>query len=240
MAKYDSADLLDRCQRGAQRPTTDVQQTTADWYAFLTEAQDEWFTHIASIAPDVLYGDPVVMTTTDNGLTYTFGTDADGDPIFPMGHIELRSSPNGAVLHPTTDWGNVGDFLLEGDRIRFPNGSRRTFGTGGPVARFITPPNVISASVQPVLKPKQARMLLVYRALAKWARRGGLRDPQPYLDQEQELWLGNPDSGVMGILGMLKTQANFSGMAATAPMDVDTWWRGIDTGSGYGRGGAPG
>ena len=90
MAKYDSADLLARCYRAAQRPTTDAQQTSVDWYAFLTEAQDEWFSHLASICPEVLYGNPVVMTSADGGYTYTFGVDADGDPIFPMGHIEIR------------------------------------------------------------------------------------------------------------------------------------------------------
>jgi hypothetical protein len=234
MAKYDSADLLERCVRLSMRPTTDAQQTTADWYAFLTEAQDEWYAHFASIVPEVLYGDPVVLTSADGGYTYTFGLDAAGDPIFPIGHVELRTSRNGAVLLPTTDWGNVGDFLLEGNKIRWPNGAARSFGSEGPVARFITPPDVISASVQPVLIPKAARMLLVHRACAKWARRGGMRDPQPFLDQEQELWLGNPEAGVMGILGTLKTQANFSGAAAVAD-DGAAWWRNINTGSGYGR-----
>lgn len=234
MAKYDSADLLARCIRNAQRPAGDAAQTPADWYAFLTEAQDEWFMHFASIVPETLYGDPVILTTTDNGLTYRFGTDADGNPVFPMGHAEIRASPGGAVLIPTTDWGSSGDYVLEGDRIRWPNGTRRTFGSTGPVARFITPPGVIDDASQPVLKPAFARVLLVYRALAKWARRGGLRDPQPYLDQEAEAWLGAPENGVMGILGALRTQANFTGAAAVAEMDAAAWWRGIDTGSGYG------
>ena len=235
MAKYDSADLLARCYRVAQRPTTDAQQTSVDWYAFLTEAQDEWFSHFASICPEVLYGDPVVLTSADGGYTYTFGDDADGDPIFPMGHIEIRTSRNGSVLTPTTDWGGSGDFLLEGNKIRWPNGATRAWGTTGPVARFITPPDVISATVEPVLLPKQARILLVYRACAKWARRGGLRDPQPFLDMEQEAWLGNPEAGVNGILGMLRTQANFSGAAAVAGADDEAWYRNINTGSGYGR-----
>lgn len=228
MAKYDSADLLARCIRNAQQPAFGSATSTTDWYAYLSESQDEWFTIFASIVPDVLYGPSVVLTTTDDGLTYTFGTDADGDPIFPMGHIELRAAPNGTVLTPTVDWGNAGDYLIDGDTIRFPNGQKRTFGGDGPVARFITPPNVIDELTQPVLKPKFARILLVYRALAKWARRGGLRDPQPYLDQEAEAWLGAPENGVMGILGALKTQANFSGAAAIAPHSGEAWWRGGD------------
>lgn len=231
MAKYDSADLLARCQRNAQRPATDAAQLPADWYAFLTEAQDEWFMHFASIVPEALYGTPTVLTTTDDGLTYTFGTDADGDPILPMGHVEVRANPGGAVLVPATEWSSAYDFVIEGTRIRWPNGARRTF-SGGPIARFITPPGIIDASTQPTF-PKFARMLLVHRACAKWARRGGLRDPQPFLDAEQEVWLGNPEAGVMGILGMLRTQYNFTGMQAVAPTDIDAWWRGLNTGSGF-------
>lgn len=233
MAKYDSADLLARCQRTAMRPTTDAQQTPDDWYAHLTEAQDEWYTHFASIVPEVLYGNPVLMTSADGGHTYTFGLDDDSDPIFPMGHIELRTSRSGSLLVPTTDWASGGDYLLEGNRIRWPNGVARSFGSTGPVARFITPPGVIDAATQPVLLPKQARILLVYRACAKWARRGGMRDAQPFLDQEQEAWLGNPEKGVNGILGMLKTQANFTGAQAVAEFG-EAWWRGMNTGSGYG------
>ena len=131
---------------------------------------------------------------------------------------------------PTVEWGNSGDYILEGNRIRWPNGQRRTFGSTGPVARFITPPTEISASVEPALKPAFARILLVHRACVKWARRGGLRDPQPFLDQEAEAWLGAPENGVMGILGALRTQANFSGLQAVAPHDVEAWWRGMDTG----------
>lgn len=233
MAKYDTADLLARCLRNAMRPSTDAQQETTDWYAFLAEAQDEWYNHLAVICPEALYGNPVVLSTADLGLTYTFGTDADGNNIFPMGHVEIRSAPGGAVLTPTVEWGNAGDYVREGDKIRWTNGVKRTFGTTGPVARFISPPGLIDGTHEPTLKPLSARLLLVYRACAKWARRGGLRDPQPFLDQEQEAWLGNPEAGVMGILGMLRTQYNFSGMEGTGELDGDAWWRGIQGSIGY-------
>lgn len=235
MSKYDTADLVARCQRVALRPTTDAQQTTADWYAFLSEAQDEWYHTFATICPQVLYGNPTVMTTADLGLTYTFGTDPDGNNIFPMGSVEIRANPGGPLLLPTVEWGVMNDYVQEGDHIRWANNTKRQFGTTGPVARFITPPYLIDATHAPVLKPVDARMLLVYRACAKWARRGGLRDPQPFLDQEQEAWLGNPDAGVNGILGMLKTQFAFSGMEGIQAQDQDVaWWRSINTGSGYG------
>lgn len=233
MAKYDSADLLVRCIRKANRPTTDASMQPADWYAFLTEAQDEWFAHFASIVPDALMSGPTLLMTADGGLTYTFGNDPDGDPIFPLGHVEIRATSKGAVLVPATEWSQSYDFVIEGNKIRWPNGVSRTFGTDGPMARFITPPDVIDATTQPVLQPKFARTLLVSRAVAKWARRGGMRDPQPFLDEEQEAWLGNPESGVMGILGALRTQFNLKGVQAIAPTGGEAWWRGVNTGAGY-------
>src|SRR5690348_6155626 len=104
MAKYDAADLLARCKRNAMRPATDAQQTDADWYAFLTEAQDEWFQSIAVMCPEALYGPPTVLSTADQGLTFTFGTDADGNNIFPMGSVEIRGSSGGPMLLPTNEW----------------------------------------------------------------------------------------------------------------------------------------
>lgn len=226
MALYDTADLLARCYRNALRPSTDSQQSAADWYAFLTEAQQEWYAHFASVVPWVLYSNPTLMTTADSGLTYTFGTDADGNNIFPMGQVEIRAHSGGAVLTPTTEWGPQGDFVQEGDHIRFPNGQARTYGNG-PIARFIAQPGVIDGSHEPTLKPVMARVLLVYRACAKWARRGGLRDPQPFLDQENEAWIGNPQAGVNGLLGMLRTQMQFSGLEGLNVDNSDTWFRGV-------------
>ena len=234
MAKLDSADLLAKCQRAAMRPTTDAQQSPADWYAFLSEAQDEYYNTFAAICPQVLYSPPTVMTTADGGLTYTFGVDSDGRNIFPMGSVEVRTSPNSSVLVPTTDWSNTGGFVQEGDHIRWPNGRKLTFGTTGPTARFIAPPGIIDDTHQPTLMPYSARLLLVYRACAKWARRGGLRDPQPFLDQEMEVWLGNPANGVMGILGMLKLQYGFSGNEGLGDEYGDArWWANINGSMNY-------
>lgn len=213
------------------RPATDASQTSVDWYAYLTEAQDEWYAHLASIVPEVLYGNPTVMVTADSGLTYSFGTDVDGNKIFPMGQVEIRANPGGPLLLPTVEWGVMNDYIPEGDHIRWPNNTKRTFGTTGPVARFISPPGLLDDTRPPTLKPLAARLLLVHRACAKWARRGGLRDPQPFLDEETEAWLGNPQAGVLGILGMLRTQYAFIGLQGVTPADQDVaWWRSISQG----------
>lgn len=232
--KYDTADLLARCQRAALRPGTDAQQTPADWYAFLTEAQDEWYNYLSAICPQALMGPPTVLTTPDGGITYYFGTDTDGNNIFPIGSVEIRTAPAGTLLMPAAEWSNSYGFVQEGDHIRWPNAQKRYYGTTGPIARFITPPGIIDATHEPTFKPLSARPLLVYRACAKWARRGGLRDPQPFLDQEQEIWLGNPQAGINGVLGMLKQQFQMSGYEGIQD-DVNDirWWAGLNGSMGY-------
>lgn len=224
MALWDSADLLQRFNDYALRPAneTGADAWTARAYRLLTEAQSEWITSIAAVAPESQYGAPTRMVSTDAGATYEF-RDAAGNPVFPMGHAEIRASRSGVVLWPTSDASTAGDYVPEGNRIRIPNGQTRAF-PDGPYARFVAPGGEISATAAPTLQPPHARILIVYRALAKWARRGGMRDPQPFLDMENEAWLGNAAAGVHGILGALRTQHAFGG--ACAPMGADSWWRG--------------
>jgi hypothetical protein len=197
---------------------------TNAWYDLLSEGQDFWVRRIASVYPEALYGAPVKLTTADLGYTYTFGLDADGMAIFPIGHVEIRASRTGNVLIPGTDWQN-NDFVLEGSKIRMPNGRQRTF-TDGPYARFVAPPTNISAAVQPVINPPQARILIVLRAVITWATNGGLRDPSPWEKEELVQWSAIADS--------YRTQFHLAGAQAIGEDDGE-WWRGIDTGAGYQR-----
>lgn len=234
MGAWNTADLLARCKRQAKRPATDQVTTDPDWYAFLTEAQAEWMTTLANCAPQSQYGAPVMLTTSDGGHTYDFPWLDDADHtlgrVFPMGYVELRATRAGQLLLPCAEWSDAGDFVHEGDLIRIPGGRARTFPDGGPYARYITPPGVIDDATEPVLKPPHARCLLVYRALRKWASQGGRQDPQPYLDLEGEAWYGAPDRGVHGLLGMFKTQFQFTGMEAIPDLEVGSaWWRGMRT-----------
>jgi hypothetical protein len=221
---YSSADLLQRYIDMAQRPTTE--SASADFRALafrlMTEAQSEWITHFAAIVPDVVRSSPLKMESTDGGYTYEF-RDSLGNGVFPIGHVEIRASRTGPVLTPCSDTAVMGDYVPEGYRIRIPNGQMRTF-TEGPYARAVLPPGPITEDVEPTLQPPFARVLIVYRALSKWARRGGMRDPQPFLDMENEAWYGNPNAGVTGILGALRTQHAYAGMAM--PTDPAAWWRG--------------
>jgi hypothetical protein len=226
---WDSANLHRKLLNRIRRPAADEEliepdnATDAIW-DLLSEAQDYWMEILAATIPDPNYGAPVLMTTADLGLTYTFGLDAEGQAVFPVGHIELRESRNGRLLIPSADWGN-GDFVMEGDRIRIPGGRTRIF-SAGPYARFVTPWTKISAAVQPTMKPARARALIVTRAAIIWAVQGGLRDPAPWEKLEAVQW------GVLA--NSLATQFHLSGAQAVDDYS-DEWWKSIDTGAGYVR-----
>ena len=176
---WNSADLLRRFNVLAGRPDADG-MTPAKKFAYLADAQDSVLTKIASIVPNVLYGAPAALTSSDGGYTWTFGTDGDGYELFPIGkaHIypDLQSIPT-APLRPGID------YLDEGTRIRMPNqvpwdGTLYWYG--------ITPPGLLSATVAPVLQPPSARILIVIEAVMQFAESAG-RDPN-LADQMRVRW----------------------------------------------------
>jgi hypothetical protein len=153
------------------------------WYTFLTLAQGEVYPALFSRFPDLAFSAPILLTTADGGYTYTFGTDADGAAVRPSGHAEiypdLQSIPDSPLLPGA-------DFLLEGALIRIPNHRTRTF-ANGPYARMVLRPDTpISASVQPLLQPKNLRMLLVWKALESWASRPGSGASPTYYTQQYD------------------------------------------------------
>ncbi len=173
---------------------------------------------------------PTLMTSADSNETYTFGNDADSVALVPLA-VVIYAKKDGRILRPGTYWDNAADYVWEGDRIRFARGKVKAF-SDGPYARFITPPGEISGSIEPTLKPKRARALLVYRAVALWATRGGIRDPQPYFDMEERTWVGRPEVGDYGLLGQLKMQNPFQGLEAFGAQSLGIL-EGVDDGSGY-------
>lgn len=207
MAFVDSADLLARSKALAQRPAVDEQMADPDWYALLTEAQAAWFSTIAAQAPWVLVGAPTLMTTADGGETYTFPSG-----IMPF-YAEVYDAKDGRLLRPCHYTDSSGDYVWEGENIRFPRGITKSF-PAGPYARYVAPPGVLDGTNQPTLQPPHARLLLVYRSAALWAERGGMRDPSPFLLLEKNFWLGNPQTGEVGLLGLLKSQNPWLGTGA--------------------------
>ncbi len=229
-AQFDTADLLARAKVLAQRPSTDQQQSDANWYQMLSEAQDHYFGVFSLHCPWVLMGAPTLLTSTDSNETYTFGTDTDSVNLVPLS-VVVYAKKDGRILRPGTYWDQNADYVWEGDKIRFARGKTKDF-TDGPYARFITPPDDIAALVEPTLKPKRARVLLVYRAVALWASRGDIRNPQKFFDLEERAWAGRPEIGDYGLLGQLKMQNPFGGMEAFGAPTMGIL-EGVDDGSGY-------
>lgn len=219
MPLWDSADLLARCKRYAARPPLDAQMTDADWYALLSEAQHHWFGVFAAHVPHVLWSAPVRMTTPDGGQTY----EIPGLTGYPLA-IEIRESRTGRLLLPGAEWDWCADFTPEGARIRIPNGQSRSFGDG-PYARYIEVPPEISDTVQPKLEPPYARILLVYHALAKWASIGGWQNPAYWEREEQKAAWGDPETGQLGIVPVLKEQWQQMGTDTMRARGQVPWWR---------------
>lgn len=229
---YDAAWLVARLRRELRRPQNDQALRKEVAYEYLTEAQDDVFRMIASIAPEENYGSPTLLTSANGGLTYTFGVDADGDPIEPIGHIELYPSITGLPMIGGSFFDPGADYVFDGgNTVRFPGGKTKTFGGVGPYARFCVAPGVIDDDHEPSLKPVRARPLIVYRAAEKWARGPGKSDPTPYTTAFKDAWIGKPEDGITGIIQSLKTRE----MAKYAEAPEGRWWDFIDTGEGYQR-----
>jgi hypothetical protein len=215
---FDSADLLAQLADTLNLPTT-REVTDPQLYTLLSNGQRRVMQQLAMHVPHSNYLAPELMTTTDSGATYTF-------LYYPMGHAEIRESRDGLVLYPVSDWDDYSDgYVMEGQTIRWPNGRTRTF-SAGPYARYVRVPDVISASVEPILKPVHGRMAIVYDAASEYAMQGGLRDPSAYLLQLQRLLWGDANTpGHLGLIPTLKTQYAYQGMTQ-APQDA-YWWRAI-------------
>ena len=180
----------------------------ADWYALLSEAQFYYYTQMAIHCPWALMTS-AVLTTANSGATYTFASSVV--PLWKM----LYASATGDFLRPGSYDDPNADYVDEGGTIRIPRGGTRTW-AGGPFARYIITPVALDGSVAPTLTPDHARILMVYHAVAEWARQGGMRDPAVYETKELHLAWGVPGTGDVGILGALKLRNPFSGMEAYA------------------------
>jgi hypothetical protein len=213
-ALWSSPDLLRRLKQYARRPGADLAMTDEVWYDFLTEAQSEVYADLFTRYPAAQYSAPLLLVSDDGGYTYTFGTDADGDPISPMGHTQvfpdLKSIPDAPLV--------LGhDYEVEGYLLRIPGNRTRTF-AAGPYARFVARPDVaITATENPMLYPKDARMLLVWKALQSWAGRPGSGADPSYYSTEYDKLLG-------------KVLINFATAYNHSATYSGRWWTSADLG----------
>lgn len=226
MGLFDSADLLARAKRTANRPSVDESMQDADWYALLTEAQLKVTEELANHVPESQYTTEQ-LATSDGGITYTFVAEPLG------GFIELRAGRTGRELLPGPDFDPSADFVIGKGTVGFPGGVSRSF-PGGLWARYVPTPGVLSATAAPVLSPTMARRALPSYACYLWAKQPGTAaDPTEFLKQYQEVMWGSGALGDVGVVGTLKQQYFVAGSAGISGVSGSGWWRNISSGDDY-------
>lgn len=226
MATYDSADLLARFKLYAKFETAGTPPLSdAESYLLLGEAQQETVIEMAPHVPWAMLSAPTLLTSADGGVTYGFGTDADGNTITPLA-VEIYAQLAGRELYAASYGALGGDFVIERQRVRMPGSRAFTF-TAGPYARWVTVPLTLTASVAPTLQPIEARPLIVFAACRKFARLGGLLDESPYTLEYDDLWLGKPENGMRtgGLRDALKLQYRTRMAVAAESRGAVIWWR---------------
>ena len=213
-----SAGLLSQLIETLQLPPVRESPTDAQLYTLLSNAQRKMITLLAVHVPQTQVAASELLTTTDSGETYTL-------TYYPLGQVEIRHGRAGPVLIPGADWNDWADFVIEGQTIRTPGGRTKTW-ANGLYARYVRAPDVISATVDPVIQPPYAGLAIVYEAAAEFAMQGGLRDPAPYQLLLQRFLLGDPNTpGHLGLIDSLKVQ--YFGQGGVTGDDSATWWRGL-------------
>ena len=170
MATWASSRLLSLFNQLSGRPASGDSIADADKYQRLTDAQNAVIEDAASRVPKAFYskaayGSMPTLTTTDNQV-FTFGTDVNTDPMFPIGKVRIFPSLSAV---PDSPWIEGVDYLNEGTQIRIPNNG--TYG-GTLYWRGIAPALDISATNQPTLTPPPFRVLIVYEAVRRYAEEG--------------------------------------------------------------------
>lgn len=203
MTMYSRSDLVRRLKVRIGRPTTDeafTVTTTDDVYDDkLSEAQDHLIQKLGLYSPEAIWTVPTLLTSSDSGYTYGFGTDTDSAAIFAFGHFLVFENKNSMPGYPLT----VGvDYTIEGTVIRIPNNVPRTF-ADGPYAQYAAPSNVIDVTHEPVV-PKIARLALLSEAEARCWQHLGLDSAGAEADAERD-W--------QTVLAVLRTQGSGKGGA---------------------------
>ena len=170
---YTSKYLLTMLLRYLGRPETADAISAQTYLDRLTDAQQQIVADLAGIMPDVLYPTTTTLPTmsTTDSQTFTFGTDANGFALAPIGNVGLYRSmadvPN-YPMEPGIDYIPIG-----ATAIQIPN--NQTY-SGSIYWRGISPPGIIdlSGSHEPVLFPEGARELIALRAAINFCNEAGL------------------------------------------------------------------
>lgn len=220
MTEFSQEWMLAQFKAAIGEPTDTVAFTDEAAYQLITDGC-RWVQRLlAQHVPNAVRLAPEELTTANDGVTYTF-------TYFPFGHLELRDGRDGVVLLPGTDWDRHSDvYILEGNRLRFPDNQARTF-TDGLWARYVPEHGVVDANTAPTLMQPALRAA-IYHAAAEYADQGGAIDPEPYERRRDRELFGNPKTpGDLGLIHALKTQQFAQGTPATSGAG-GRWWRSSD------------
>lgn len=161
----NSAALLARFNQMAQRPSAD-QLTDTVKYGYLARGQVAVIQEIAARYPRCLYGAPAECTTEDRKV-YTFGNNGNGEPLAPLGAALYRS------LNDVPDFPLAAcEYVDEGTQIRWAGNQT------GPATLYwqgITMPADIADGQDPALRPAEAHILIVIKAVEEFATDGNRR-----------------------------------------------------------------
>lgn len=174
MATMTSAELLTRFNQLSGRTSSGDSITDAEKYQRLSDAQQYVIAQAASRSPNAFYpkaayGSYPTLSTTDNQV-FTFGTDANGNALMPIGKVQIYPS---LASIPDWSWVEGLDYLDEGTQIRIPN--NRTW-TSTLWYRGIQPVADLSSTNQPAIIPVNFRMLIVYEAVRQLSEEGQRND----------------------------------------------------------------
>lgn len=170
MPTWTSADLLTRFNELTGRAASGDSIADAAKYRRLADAQNVVLADAAARVPKALYpkvGYASMPTLTNvDGQVFTFGTDVNGDALFPIGKVEIYPDLQSI---PDSPWIEGMDYLNEGTQIRIP--SNRSWG-GTLYWRGIAPVLTIDGTNQPSILPPPFRILIVYEAVRRYAEEG--------------------------------------------------------------------
>ena len=214
---WDGPELLARMKRYMRRPSSDTAWADPDLYALLSEAEQKWKPILAIHDPTPMVGAPVLLTSSDSGLTYDM----------PSGYhyiwAEVLESLTGTPLAEGPFWSPSHDYVNEGSNIRMCRGTAKTF-ADGPYLRGVVAAGDIDGATGSTIFPAQHCIVVVFDAMERWASIGGQMDPAYFSGLLQKAVYGDPmNPGDIGILGSIKARNPNHGMAASYG---PAYWRG--------------
>lgn len=173
---YGSADCLRRFKNEAGLADANELDDAADLYPLLADAQEEVIRELAARGDVVkaLYQAPTTLTAATDRKTFTFGVDPNNplENAMPLGWVQISTRLSAFSGDTFIGWREGYDFIAEGNRIRLT--SDRSY-SGTLYARWVPTPPRLTSAVAPILRPAQARELIVYKAIIAFGRQGAVR-----------------------------------------------------------------